>query len=226
MKTVVITGISKGIGSATAKKFLAEGWRVIGTYLNTHPPIHHEQLIALQYDQGNPISIAKTVELINANASHVDALVNNAGVLLDPDDTWADPAKVRSTLEINVVGLIDLTEHLLPLLGKDSHIVNLNSGYGVISHPEFDDAASAAYRISKAALNMYTRHLAFRLESQGIIVSAIAPGWVQTDMGYSLATDTEKPSRTPDQAADDIYNLVTMVKEGGFFWEFGHKIEW
>ena len=47
-----------------------------------------------------------------------------------------------------------------------------------------------------------------------------------TDMGYSISTEIEKPNRTPDQAADDIYNLVTTVTETGYFWEFGEKINW
>ncbi len=59
MKTVVITGASKGIGLATTKKFLNEGWRVIGTYLNTLIPIQNENLVAIQYDQSNSESIAK-----------------------------------------------------------------------------------------------------------------------------------------------------------------------
>ncbi|HEY4505996.1 MAG TPA: SDR family NAD(P)-dependent oxidoreductase [Candidatus Paceibacterota bacterium] len=226
MKIVVVTGASRGIGLATAKKFLDEGWHVIGTYLDKGFPISHKNLTPIQYDQGSPESIASAVEQIKKLTTNIDSLINNAGVLLDPQDKWTDPAKVRKTLEINVVGVIDLTEHLLAILQKGSHIVNLNSGYGVISDPEFDSESSAGYRISKTALNMYTRHLAFRLQSRGIVVSALAPGWVQTDMGYSISTEIEKPNRTPDQAADDIYNLVTTVTETGYFWEFGEKINW
>lgn len=226
MKTVVITGASKGIGLATAKKFLNEGWRVIGTYLNTPIPIQDENLITIQYDQSNSESIAETSEKIKEIAPKLDALINNAGILIDAEDETADPVKVRKTLEVNVVGVIDLTERLLFLLGKDSYIVNLNSGHGVISKPVLDDTTASGYRISKAALNMYTRHLAFRLESRGIIVSSLAPGWVNTDMGNAIATETEKPDREPEEAADDIFQLVTTIKETGQFWKLGRKIEW
>lgn len=226
MKTVVITGASRGIGLATAKKFLDEGWRVIGTYLNTQIPVEHKNLTALQYDQSNPKSIIETADKIKELVPNIDALVNNAGILLDANDKIAVPDKVRKTLEVNVVGVVDLTERLLPLFQKYSHVVNLNSGYGSISAPILDDETAAGYRISKAALNMYTRHLAFRLEPRGIIVSSIAPGWVKTDMGYMVATETEVPDRTPEQAAQDIFDLVTKIKETGQFWREGKKTDW
>ncbi|MBI2064247.1 MAG: SDR family NAD(P)-dependent oxidoreductase [Candidatus Yanofskybacteria bacterium] len=226
MKTVIITGASRGIGLAIVKKFLAEGWRVIGTYLNTSIPLQDDNLIAIQYDQSNSESIAKTAARIKETSPHIDALINNAGILLDANDNTANPDKVRKTLEVNVVGAVDLTEQLLSLFQKGSHIININSGYGSISAPILDDETSAGYRISKAALNMYTRHLAFRLESRGIIVSSLAPGWVKTDMGYSVATETEGPDRTPEQAADDIFQVVATVKETGQFWRLGKKTEW
>lgn len=225
MKTIIITGASRGIGLATAKKFLIEGWRVIGTYLDKPAPIENPNLVQIQYNQSDSQSIAKTAAQIATTTSHLDALINNAGVLLDADDEIADPVKLRKTLEVNVIGVVDLTEHLLPLFQEGSQIVNMDSGHGRLTLA-IDDEFGAGYRISKTALNMYTHHLAFRLQSRGVIVSSMAPGWVQTDMGNSIATETSKPDRTPEQAADDIFQLVTTVKESGFLWEFGKKIDW
>lgn len=226
MKTVIITGVSRGIGLATAKKFLSEGWQVIGTYFKTEIPLEDKNLIKIEYNQADPKSIEKTALEIKKKFSRVDALINNAGILLDTDDTAADPIKVRKTLEVNVIGVIDLTERLLPLLKEGSHVININSGYGSVSEPILDDESAAGYRISKAALNMYTRHLAFRLQSSGIIVSSIAPGWVKTDMGNSIATESHGPNRTPEQAADEIFHIVEAVKESGQFWRFGKKTPW
>ena len=226
MKTVIITGASRGIGLATAKRFLAEGWRIIGTYLNTPIPLQDNNLISIQYDQGNSESISKTADQIKGIAPRIDVLINNAGILLDINDKVADPVKVRKTIEVNVVGVVDFTERLLPLFHRDSHIVNINSGHGIISSPILDDETAAGYRISKAALNMYTRHLAFRMQSRGIFVSSLVPGWVKTDMGYSAATETEGPNRTPEQAAEDIFQIVATVKETGQIWRFGKKTEW
>jgi NAD(P)-dependent dehydrogenase (short-subunit alcohol dehydrogenase family) len=225
MKTVIITGASRGIGLATVKKFLAEGWRVIGTYLNSPIDMNHPDLISIQYDQGDSSSVAKVASQIIDLAFPLDALINNAGVLLDTNDIVADPIKIRKTLEINLVGVIDLTERLLPLFFKGSQIVNIDSGYGAMSIP-IDDESVIGYRLAKVALNMYTRHLAFRLQTRGMVVSSLAPGWVKTDMGYSVSTETEKPDREPEQAANDIFQLVTTVKESGQFWKLGEKIAW
>jgi NAD(P)-dependent dehydrogenase (short-subunit alcohol dehydrogenase family) len=73
---------------------------------------------------------------------------------------------------------------------------------------------------------MYTRTLAFRLNGAGVTVSSLDPGWVQTDMGYDVASGVEKPDRTVEQAANDIYNLMTKNTESGYFWRFGKKRDW
>ena len=212
---------------ATAQKFLSEGWRVVGTYLNTPIPIKDKNLTVVKYDQGDSKSICPSSRADKRNSTSSRCFNQQCGVLLDAKDNFTDPVKVRQTLEVNVVGVIDLTEQLLPLLCKGGHVVNLNSGYGSISAPILDDETAIGYSISKAALNMYTRHLAFRLESEGIVVSALAPGWVKTRYGqHGFATETEGPDRTPEQAADDIFTLVTTIKETGQFWRLGKKTEW
>ena len=225
MKTIVITGASRGIGLATAKKFLAEGWRVIGTYLKTPITISDPNFAAILLDQGSPESIARAVEEIQKIAPNIDALVNNAAVLLDARDEVLDVEKLRKTFEADLFGLVDLTERLTPLMSSGSHIVNIDSVYGAFSFP-IDDKKGTSYRLAKAALNMYTRILAFRLAPRGIIVSSLDPGWVKTEMGKSVASETEGPDREPDEPANDIYRLVTNVTETGCFWRFGEKREW
>ncbi len=225
MKTIIITGASRGIGLATAKRFLAEGWRVIGTYLNTQIPITHQNLVSVQFDQGNTESILKATDFIKKTVPEIDALVNCAGIILDTHDTKADIGKIRKTFEVDVLGVIDFTERLLPNLRNSSHIVNIDSLYGAFSFP-IDDESSTGYRLAKAALNMYTRTLAFRLKDRRIIVSSLDPGWVKTDMGNAVATETEKPDREPEETANDIYQLVILLKESGHFWRFGKKREW
>ncbi len=225
MKTVVITGTSRGIGLATAKKFLAEGWRVIGTHNATPAIITSPNFISLSYDQSSTESIANFAKTVMEATHRVDVLVNNAGAIFDNHAMGADAEKIRKTLEVNLVGVVDVTEKLLSLIPAGGHIVNVDSTYGSFSVP-IDDETSVGYRISKAALNMYTRTLAFELKSKGIIMSSFDPGWVKTDMGSAVASETEKPDREPEEPAKDIYKLVTTVTESGCFWRFGKKREW
>src|SRR3989344_5657477 len=113
MSVVVITGASRGIGLATAKKFLAEGWRVIGAYQNTPIPIDSENLASVHFDQGSPESIRIAAEEIQEIAPQIDALVNSAGIILDTHDVGINMEKVRKTIEVDLLGVMDLTERLL-----------------------------------------------------------------------------------------------------------------
>ena len=130
MKTIVITGASRGIGLATATKFLEEGWRVIGTYNKTRIPIENTNCISIQLNQGDTTNIKHAVEEIKQKAHQIDVLINNAGITLD----WVEPQinleKIRKTFEVNLFGVIDLTEQLLPKILASSHIINIDSSYG------------------------------------------------------------------------------------------------
>lgn len=225
MKTIVITGISRGIGLATAKKFIHEGWRVIGTHLHTPISIIHPNFTSLRFDQSSPESIVLVAAEIRAIAPHIDVLVNNAAVFIDADDVGLKMDTLRKTFETDFFGVIDLTERLAPCMSIGGHIVNIDSSYGSFSFP-IDDETGVGYRSAKAALNMYTRALAFRFISKGIIVSSLDPGWVKTDMGRKAADENEGPDREPEEPAEDIYRLILDVTESGYFWRFGKKREW
>ncbi|HEU5004628.1 MAG TPA: SDR family NAD(P)-dependent oxidoreductase [Candidatus Saccharimonadales bacterium] len=225
MKTVVITGSSRGIGLATAQLFLDKGWRVIGTFNKTAIPLQHKNLIRVRLDLSQPKDIAGTAKSITEHSSHIDALINNAGVALDQKSEGIDIDVIRKTFEVNLFNLVDLTQRLVPLMAKGAHVINIDSNYGAQSLP-IDDDTHVGYRLSKAALNMYTRILAFHLKGQGVIISSLDPGWVRTDMGYEAGDDVFQPDREADEVAQDIYDIVQTVKESGFFWRFGQKREW
>lgn len=226
MKTVLITGVSRGIGMATAEKFLSEGWRVIGTSTSGRLSIQHERLFARMLNLVDKENIAALADELVKSGERIDVLVNNAGIALDSQTVGADMKKVRQTFEVNLFGLIDFTEKILSLINNGGHIINIDSRYGSFAMP-IDDATSVGYRMAKAALNMYTRFLAFRLKDQNTKVSSLHPGWVKTDMGYAGANDDgELPDREPAEAANDIFNLATSDVESGQFWYKDEKIEW
>lgn len=227
MKTALITGAGRGIGKATALKFLAEGWAVLGTTQSGSADYSDPNLKIFQLDLTSADSIATCVGAISANGVKVDALINNAGILEDEDETHVVTEKLRKTLEVNLIGTADFTERCLPLMAKGAHIVNISSQAGSIS--DMDDINDShdpyhypAYKISKAALNMFTRILAANLKHEGsdITVSSVHPGWVRTDMGGA-----EAPT-SPEEAANDIYDLAVSRPPTGGFWFKGKAFPW
>lgn len=225
MTNIVITGASSGIGLATARKLLAEGWQVIGTYHYEPAAIDDPFFSQVHLDLASNDSIAAACAEIGNLVPHLDALVNNAAVFVDYHDVRANLDAIRKTFEVNLYGTIDLTERLLQLFLGSGHIVNISSGMGAITEP-INCSSSTGYRMSKVSINMYTKTLAFRLKKRGILVSSLDPGWVKTDMGRIGGTD---PDREPEEAAEDIYRLllsVTEPKMSGNFWHLGHMRNW
>jgi NAD(P)-dependent dehydrogenase (short-subunit alcohol dehydrogenase family) len=218
MKRVIITGVSRGIGKATAEKFLQEGWYVIGTSTSGTGDISNANLEMVSLDMSQAQSIQQFVSSLKQKGEKADALVNNAGVLINPDNPVLDVNDLRKTLEVNLFGLIELTENLLPFISNGGHIVNLSSQLASLT--DTSGSRSSAYKISKAAVNMYTRTLAIRLKNRNIRVSSLNPGWVKTDMGGANA------SRIPAAPASEIFELVTANVESGYFWYQGRKMNW
>lgn len=217
MSTAVITGISRGIGKAVAEKFLEKDWHIIGGSKSGKKPFEHSRLLTEPVDLTDEASIAAFVSYVKKNGSDIKVLVNNAGILIDKGQELSMDT-LRKTLEVNLFGLISLTEKLLPLIPKGGHIINLSSGLGSIEGTT--GGHYPAYRISKASVNMYTRVLAGRLADMGITVSSIDPGWVRTDMGGAGA------SRNPSEPAQEIYDLATSKSQTGYFWHKGRKQSW
>lgn len=220
MKTIVITGASRGIGKALAERFLENGDFVIGTSTSGTSPIEHERLLTLQLDLSNPENIIACTKSIIDSGKKIDILINNAGIWSGiEDDAVIRVDVLRKVLEVNLFGTVDFTERLVPVMNDGGHIVNISSRMGSIELVPKMYLDCPDYKISKAALNMVTRILAARLSGR-IIVSAVHPGWVKTDMGGSDA-DIE-----PGEAAEDIFKLAISNPETGQFWFKGEKFPW
>lgn len=227
MQTALITGIGRGIGRALAERFLKEGWQVLGTSQSGAVDYSDPNLKVFKLDLASPDSIKKCGQEIIKTGAKIDILINNAGVLEDEDETRVVVEKLRKTLEVNLLGTIDWTERIIPAMNKDSHIVSLSSQAGSLQ--EMDHVMDShepyhypAYKISKTALNMYTRTLAVRMnhEKTGIIISSVHPGWVKTDMGGDDAPVS------PAEAAENIFKLAVSKPETGQFWYNGRKYPW
>ncbi len=216
MNTLLITGASRGIGYATAKLFLENGWHVIGTSTSGNITIIHPEYEGYQLDLSNATSLSNLITLMKSK--NINTLINNAGIGLDESD--APPINIdvlRKDLEVNLIGTVTLTENIVDKLIPGGNIINISSQMAAMnSNFHYSDPS---YRISKAALNMYTLNLTvdLRVIAKGISVCSFDPGWVQTDMGGSQAP------RKPEEPAHELYTLASQGFETGKFYK-GLKI--
>jgi len=188
-------------------------------------------------DTGDAASIAAAAQEIETRYGRLDVLINNAGVLLDlgedptprPTATTVDRETLEYTFNVNLFGVVDLTQRLLPLLKQSEagRIVNLSSILGSLTlHADptspIYSFKTFAYNASKAALNSFTIHLAHELRDTPIKVNSAHPGWVKTDMGGPMAMmEIEDGIKT-------TLELATLPADGptGTFTHLGQPLPW
>ncbi len=221
VRTLVLTGASRGIGHATVKKFNASGWRVITISRQPFSALcpwpgggdNHVQL-----DLADPVDIGRGIEQIRSRLAggRLDALVNNAaispkskrgerlGAMDTPFDLW------RQVFNVNFFAPVALARGLVDELSNaQGCVVNVTSIAGSRVHP----FAGSAYATSKAALAALTREMAHDFGPRGIRVNAIAPGEIDTSIlspGTEKIVEEQIPMRrlgTPDEVADVIHFL-------------------
>ena len=229
-RIAVVTGANRGIGLEVVRQLAGDGFTVI---LGARDPdrgaaaaerLRSEGLDveARRLDVSDRGSVAAFGAALERDHDRLDALVNNAAIHYD---TWqtgveADLDVVREALETNLLGAWRTAQICLPLLRRpvSARIVNVSSGAGALTDM---GGGTPAYRVSKTALNALTRVLANELRRDGILVNAVCPGWVATDMGG--------PGGRP--VADGAASVMWAVRiaddgpTGGFFRD-GRRIDW
>jgi NAD(P)-dependent dehydrogenase (short-subunit alcohol dehydrogenase family) len=219
-RIIVVTGASRGIGREVVRQFVAAGDTVLQTSRGPTEP--EAGAVLLRLDVADPGSIAAFAGEVSERYGRVDVLVNNAAIHYD---TWqsaarADLGVVREALETNLLGAWALTQALLPALRRSGHgrIVNVSSEAGSLASM---GGGTPAYAVSKAALNALTRMLAAELREDRILVYAICPGWVATDMGGPGGRPVAEGAAGIVWAAD----LPDDGPSGGFFRD-GRPLPW
>ncbi|MBI9115597.1 SDR family oxidoreductase [Sanguibacter suaedae] len=231
-KTALVTGANKGIGYEIAAGLGALGYSVgVGARDETR----REQAVAALREAGvdafgvpldvtDDRSVAAAADLIAERAGHLDALVNNAGITGGPaqQPTTADLDVIRTAVETNVIGVVRVTNAMLPLLRRapSPRIVNMSSSVGSLTYQSGPGGetttgpVAVAYSPSKTFLNAVTLQYVRELDGTGILVNCACPGFVATDLNGFAGV------RTPQQGAATAIRLATLPDDGptgGFF---------
>jgi NAD(P)-dependent dehydrogenase (short-subunit alcohol dehydrogenase family) len=189
-KVALVTGAARGIGLATAKRFLAEGWRAVlldidgETLARAATGLAQPQTaLALTCDVADTAGISNAVETIEKQFGRLDALVNNAGVATFKPLLETTHAEWERVLAVNLSGPFLTVQAAAPLMARNGGgaIVNITSISGLRA-----STLRVAYGTSKAALDHLTKQQAAELASLGIRVNAIAPGPVDTAMAKAV----------------------------------------
>ncbi len=175
MKTVLITGCSSGYGKATAEYFLERGWEVIATMRRPVPGLAgHSRLRVVQLDVTDDASIRQAVRHSIAAFGKIDVLVNNAGIGLFSAFEVTPKQTIREVFETNTFGAMAMAQAVIPHMRErgEGTIVNVTSSVCFAGMP-----LVAPYAASKWALEGFTESLFFELDSLGIRVRLVEPGY-------------------------------------------------
>ena len=229
MKIAVVSGANRGLGKEVVRQLAELDYAVVltsrteaGRSVATEMRDAGRKVSFHQLDVGDGQSIAELVEYLREAHGTVDVLVNNAGIHYDTfqDTLTADFSIVEEAFRVNTLGPWRLTKALYPILRKGGgRVVNVSSSSGsfVNSWP-----GTPAYAITKAGLNMLTVKMAVDMAEAGILVNAVCPGWVRTEMGGE-----EAPLSVAEGARGIVWaaTLPDGGPTGGFF-QHGEPVPW
>ncbi len=230
MKIAVVTGANRGLGKEVVRQLAAAGRRVVLTSRNEGGARVAEayrkeglDVIFHPLDVTDERSITELVDFLRGRFETIDVLVNNAGIHYDTYQSTlnADFSIVEEAWRVNALGPWRLSKALFPLIrkGGGGRIVNVSSASGsfVDSWP-----GTPAYAVTKAALNMLTLKLSADAAADAVLVNAVCPGWVKTDMG-----GVEAPREVAEGARSIVW--AALIDDdgptGGFFRD-GQPLPW
>jgi NAD(P)-dependent dehydrogenase (short-subunit alcohol dehydrogenase family) len=230
-RVAFVTGANRGLGLETSRQLLEKGVVVVLAGRDRAAldeavgqlGVDEQGAMTVAMDVTDPASITRARREVFQRFGRVDILINNAAILVaeDGDALEITSDDYKRSFETNVFGVIEVCRAFVPAMAQAGYgrVVNVSSGAGQLAAMT---TYAPAYSMSKAALNAFTRLLAHTYQAEGVLVNAVDPGWVRTDMGGPSAP------RSPQQGADTIVWLATLRDDGptgGFFRDRRH-IAW
>jgi NAD(P)-dependent dehydrogenase (short-subunit alcohol dehydrogenase family) len=224
-RVALVTGANRGIGREVVRQLLEQGFRAILTARDEQLGRAAADEIGAEFvrlDVADDASVDRCFRTVDERHGRLDVLVNNAAI---DYDTWqrgidADLAVVHQAFETNLFGAWRCCRRAIPLMERNAwgRIVNVSSGGGSLASM---GGGTPAYSTSKVALNALTRVLAAELRGTGILVNAVCPGWIATDMGG--------PGGQPlEVGAARVLWAVLLADDGptGGFFRDGRQLPW
>ena len=222
MKTVLITGASRGLGASIARIFAKNQYNVIINYKestqlaenlkNELESNFNIKVLLVKADISSENEVKNMFQKIIDFSPKIDVLVNNASIALDNDLISKDALEFKSVLDVNLLGTYLVTKYSLDLFDTGA-IINVSSTNGI----DTGYIESIDYDASKAGVISLTHDFA-RLLAPNIRVNAVAPGWINTDMTSNLNPDFKKTEESkillkrfadPEEVAKVVYFLAS-----------------
>ena len=218
-RTALITGATAGIGAATARRFVAAGWKVIVTGRRVDrlealvAELGADNAHAAAFDMRDGAAIDAMLDALPAEFAEIDLLVNNAGLALGTAPAQdCDLDQWQQTIDTNITGLVTITRALLPrLIARKGAIINLSSVAATYPYP-----GGNVYGGTKAFVRQFSLGLRSDLHGTGVRVTSVEPGMVETEFtlvrtgGNQAASDTLYGGATP-MTAEDIADTLFWI---------------
>jgi len=212
MPSVLITGVSSGLGRATAARFAGEGWEVAGTVraLEERGASGHPEGVRLYtLDLSQPTSIAELTKTVLSDSGAPDVLINNAGMLHFGPLEEAEPADIQRVFQVNAFGQIALALAFVPAMRDRGSglIVNVSSLGGRMVFPFF-----SVYNASKHALEGFSEGLWHELKPFGIRVKVVRPGYIDTPIYEKAAVGRAMVEEAPEVYRGALGKMVDFER--------------
>ncbi len=224
MKTVLITGASRGIGREIAIKFASEGYNIVLNYNNSESKAKtiakyienmDVKCLLVKADVSVESEVIDMVNLALKQFGKIDVLVNNAGVALSKLFQLTTTDEVARVFGVNTFGVINCSKAVVPSMvsEKSGKIINISSIWGKVGA-----SMETIYSASKGAVIAFTMALAKELAPSGISVNCVCPGVIDTDMLLEYTDDDKKELKnqtplnrlgTPQDVANAVYFLAS-----------------